>query len=142
MYSPKQVSKMLGIPGSSLRRYAETYKEFFSESAQPGKEKRWYTSEDCLVLRKIRILVAQHKGPSEIRRLIPIMSDIPNQPTNALSLVPEIQERFDHFSADIAKERTEREKLSDLIDRRLDAIEAWYALPWWKRLFKRPPKSP
>lgn len=138
MYTPKQASQMIGVPGSTIRRYSVDFKEFLSDAAQPARGKRWYTDSDVLVLKKIRYLTSQRKSPDEIRRLLPVMDNIPDQPKTALSMVPEIQQNFDIIRSDISRERSEREKLSE----RMARLEAWYELPWWRRLFKRPPKNP
>jgi len=136
MYTPSQVSEMLGIPVSTLRRYSVAYAQHMSESARPARGKRHYSDSDILTLRKIRELVSSKHSPEDINRLLVIVDDHQDQPS-ALALLPDIQQAFEDIRSLLAQERSERERIS----KRLDELETWLTTPWYKRLGKKPPLS-
>jgi len=136
MFTPKQVSEMLSIPVSTLRRYSTDYAQHMSGSARPARGKRHYTDQDILTLRKFRELVSAKKSQEDIIRLLVIVDDHQDQPS-ALALLPDIQQAFEDIRSLLAQERSERERIS----KRLDELETWLTTPWYKRLGKKPPIS-
>ena len=56
MFTPSQVSETLGIPASTIRRWAKKFSPYLSE--QPGK-KRSYTISDLDIFRQIHHLSSQ-----------------------------------------------------------------------------------
>lgn len=143
MYTPGQVSKMLDIAPSTLRRYAAVYSDHLSPQ-QPG-HKRGYTDQDITTLRRIKDLVG-HVPPDEIPARLAVVED--QQPaaiSSGLALIPEIAARFDRLEADRQAAAQQISALSGRLER-LEAItaqserlRAWAALPWWRRLFTPPP---
>lgn len=138
MFSPKQVSDILGLPVSTLRRYSVLFAQHLSESARPDHKKRYYTDQDILTLKKIRELVSAKKSPQEINRALLVVDNRQDQPGSALALLPDIQQAFEDIRALLNQERQERERLSQ----RLNELETWLKTPWYKRLGKKPPASP
>ena len=127
MFTPKQVSVMLKIPTSSLRRYASVFGDMLSESAsQPGK-RRLYNDSDLVTLGKIRQLTSSKKTPDEIRALLQVVDDDP-PPVTALMLVPEVLQAFEKVSDELTTMRDEIAALRDEID----ALKR----PWWKKIIK------
>ena len=77
-FSPGQISEMLKIPASTLRRYSVDFADVLSESASVSGRKRVYTDSDVLLLRKIRELSSQRLEPDEIRSRLQILEpDLP-----------------------------------------------------------------
>lgn len=143
MFSPKQVSDMLQIPPSTLRRYSV----LFAAHLSPQKEgkKRVYTDQDITILKRIKDL--SHKMPiDQIGPRLVIVDDPPPAPKEETSsLLPEIFARFDWLEADRQKTAKEISELTTRLERleadnaHTERLKAWAALPWWQRLFIPPP---
>ena len=133
MYSPSQVSEMLGIPPSTLRRYSVLFAAFLS-TQRKGK-KRTYSDDDISTLKRIKEL-ARKMPIDQVGPRLGVVDDQPTAPGSSLALIPEIAARFERLEAD--RQSTAKE-VSELRER-LDALAGWAALPWWKRLFNPPPK--
>lgn len=149
MYNPRTVSEMLDIPPSTLRRLAGNYADLLSEAAGKSGSKRFYTDDDVLTLKRISAYTRQRKTPDEIRQLLQVVEPEP-EPTNALALLPTVLAEFEHLRGQIAslneQIQTSQEKhdqtsheLSET-RQRLDRLEDWLKLPWYKRLTSRPPE--
>lgn len=143
MYHPNQVSEMLSIPASSLRRLATEFRDMLSP--QRSRHRR-YTESDIALLRKVRELTGQGMSLSEIRQALTIVSETPEREATAestLALVPGISAELDRLDSGYHQVLSELEKLREAhaSDReRLQALEEWLTLPWWKRVFSTPPK--
>lgn len=61
LHTPKQVSSLLGIDASSLRRYARQFASALSASAGVSGRKRLYTPDDIEVLSSVRDLLRNHR---------------------------------------------------------------------------------
>ena len=151
MFTPKQISDMLNIPPSTVRRYAVDYADLLSsQAAQEGKKRR-YTDNDVLTLRRVRELVAQHKGPGEVRALLQVIEQQPpaaqgEQPAEkALAIAyPELLEQLEYIKSALANKDAQINELTA----RLTALEQQaaqaaqlerdrQAAPWYKRLFAK-----
>lgn len=136
MYSPKQVSEILKIPTSTIRRYSVDYAQHLSETAKPAKGKRFYTDGDVLLLKKIRELVTAKKSPEDINRLLLVVDTGSQDGTpSALALLPDVAQAFEDIRALLNQERAEREQLAQ----RLSELEEWLGLPWYKKIGRKPP---
>lgn len=142
MYTPRQVSEMLAIPESSLRRLSREFSEFLSR--QRGRNRR-YSDQDINTLRRVREGTSHGQTLEAIKqdlRLAP--ENLPEQaPPDSLSLVPtvagELARLDDVDRAILAQlEQLRQDHAADL--ERLERLEKWLRLPWYKRLFTRPPE--
>ena len=145
-YTPKQVSEMLSIPESSLRRLSREFAAFLSK--QKGRNRK-YIEQDISVLQRVREATSHGQTIEEIKIDLSIKSpETDTQPADgdSLMLVPAIAGEFsridDHFSQ-VARElellRADRQTDRDRIAK-LERLAEWAAQPWWKRLFSRPPE--
>ena len=138
-YTPGQVSEMLDIPPSSLRRLAIELKDFLSH--QKGRHRR-YTEGDINTLRRVRELTGQGYTLARIKQELSIVEEPQQGRADSLSLVPTIAGKLARMDdlyrgvmSDLDTLRADHEN-----DRaRLQKLERWAALPWWKRLFSKPP---
>ena len=90
-FTPGQVSEMLGIPESTLRRYAVIFADQLS--SQDGRKHRAYTSSDVLIFRQVRDLSASNLQLSDIPGRLAIVNDTgqdKESKPSALALVPDI----------------------------------------------------
>lgn len=138
-YPPKLVSEMLDIPPSSLRRLSSEFKDFLSKS--PGRHRR-YSEEDINTLRRVRELTGQGMTIERIKTQLRLVEEPPEKKTDALALVPtiagELARMDDNYRA-VARELEELRQDRERDRERLERLEQWAALPWYKRLFTRPP---
>lgn len=146
MLSPKQVSDLLNIPVSSLRRYAVDYADMLSASAAHEGKKRRYTDNDVLTLRRIRVLVAQKKTPDEVRGLLQVVASLPpdEQVTppadRALAVAyPELLEQLEFIKSALASKDAQISELLARVNALEQAAQGEHerqAMPWYKRFFK------
>lgn len=139
-YTPAQVSEMLGLPASSLRRYSVEYRDLLSGFAQAKGKKRRYTDADVQVIARIRELLREKKSPEEVRRLALIVED--PQPGSALALLPQIAAEFENLRTHLARmeqerqaDREELQQLRDQVNQLHQELQA-ARIPWYKRFFK------
>jgi len=133
MSTPKEASKSLNIPSSTLRRWSNEFSEYLS-SHKEGKH-RDYTISDISTLRKIRDLRDEGMRYSDIHKKLNIIEEAPNK-NFALELINDYTEALLDTQALL-------QALSHKIkkqDNRLEELEEWITLPPLKRLFTKPPK--
>lgn len=130
LYDPKQVSEMLGLPASSLRRYAVDWSAYLSEYANRSGRKRRYTDQDILILKKVRELTSQRRGADEIAAQLSIVDNDNNQ--SALSLMPQIMSEFENVRARFA---AQDDRLQDYETRIQQLEEKLKKRSLWERLF-------
>jgi DNA-binding transcriptional MerR regulator len=71
-YTPQAVAKKIDVSVQSVRRWADTYKEFLSDSANPTTGKtRLYTENDVKTLRRIKELRDTGLTPEAIAASLP-----------------------------------------------------------------------
>lgn len=132
LYDPKQVSEMLSIPPSTIRRYSRDWSDFLSKYASQGGKKRRYTDTDVLILRKIRQLTVSRRSQEEIAAAIQVVDSSPDE--SALALLPQISEAFEN----IHQRQAEHDAQIAELKQRLEQLEEEAKTPWYKRIFKRP----
>lgn len=147
MYNPAAVSEMLNLPPSTLRRLAGQFADLLSETARIAGKKRKYTDDDVLLLKRISQYTRQKKTPEEIRKLLTIVEPEPEK-SNALALLPSVLAEFETLRqhlADVESKLTASQERHDqasaeLLEtrERLERLETWLKLPWWKRFSGRP----
>jgi len=142
MFDPKTVSEMLEVPASTLRRYAKDWADFLSESARTPGKKRRYSPEDVTVLRRIRELLGQHKDRDEIAAALQVVDDTPPE-TTALAVMPELLQELEGIRSRFAQLQSELEdnrQDNDALRERVERLEEWLTLPWWRRFGRNPPE--
>ena len=145
MYTPAQVSEMLNIPPSTLRRLSSEFADMLSKQRS---RKRKYSESDIALLKRIREMTGEGVSLAEIRQALTIRipeSEPEPEPTadSTLALIPgiagelaRIDESHHRLTRELERLLTERQD-----DRqRLERLEAWLSLPWWVRLFRSPPQ--
>ncbi len=73
MFTPGQVSDMLEIPPSTLRRYVKDYPEHLSKTATKKRGRR-YTEADIATLARAREMLQQAPDPEEVGKLLAVVS--------------------------------------------------------------------
>lgn len=135
-YTPQQVSGMLDIPTSTLRRYSRDWHEHLSASASRQGQKRSYTDTDILTLRRLRALLSQKLDHEDIAaRLQVVEPDTPQE--SALSMVPAIAGEFENIRSFIAQMQAEHDNELSALRERVKRLEDELNTPWYKRLFRR-----
>ena len=132
MYGPKQVSEILDISVSTLRRYSVDFADILSDGAKRTGGKRFYTDQDILILKKIRSLSAQHKSHAEIRKSA-LLVDQP--PPGELALIPAIAAEFEQLRSQIARLQSDQDENRAAIDQLRKELEA--RRPWWAKIIRR-----
>jgi len=134
MLTPKQIYETLTISASTLRRWAKRFEKYLSiENHEPGTH-RTYTPEDLNIFRTIQTHLQNGLTYAEIENRLAVVEE-PKTSTALLSL-PEFQMAIENARVTIASMQTEIHELKEW----QTEMNAWFALPWWKRLFTKPPK--
>lgn len=148
-YNPGQICENLSVPASTLRRWADRFQDMLSPQPAEAGRHRSYTSADFEVFRQIRDLAAAGNSLKSIENILrvippgrrPAVDPDPEPPksdnqadTSALMVVAVSRELGTH-SAQI---QALKEQIA-LQNDRLAALADWLALPWYKRVGKRPP---
>lgn len=148
MYTPGQVSKMLNIPPSTLRYWAKIFKDYLS--SQEGRRHRIYTEKDLLNFSRIkddsnagialeligpRLKLEQNPPAKTIESALALVPSIAaeiesanQQSRAALAKVDELTGQLARIAADQASQAAQ-----------LARLQSWAALPWWQRIFSKPP---
>lgn len=134
MYTPNQVSEMLNIPASTVRRYASLYKDYLSFKHHKGR-KREYSDQDIITLGKVRDLSNEgltHKDIKDRLNIVDLQEE--NPVTKSLELIPSIAKQLQAF-ADYQHNTNEK---IDSLSNRIDELETFIKLPWYKKIGKKP----
>jgi DNA-binding transcriptional MerR regulator len=135
MYTPGQVSKMLDIPPSTLRRLSKEFAAFLDKT--PGRHRR-YSESDINILRQARSMTGQGMTVETILQQLPIV-ETPPPAGDSLMAIPSIAAelaRVDQLNRSLLGEL---ESLKLRLDK-LERLDAWRRLPFWRRWFTPPPK--
>ena len=154
-YTPGYVSDFLNVPGSTLRRWAVRFEKYLSLQPPEAGRHRVYSAQDLETFRTIRDLTAKGQGLKTIETVLQTLppgafaSDqepaSPKQdqaaqgeplPGNGSALM------VMGFSRELGNHDAQLKALQDQINLqndRLAALTEFLALPWYKRLGKRPP---
>ena len=153
-YTPGYVSDFLNVPGSTLRRWAVRFEKYLSPQPPEAGRHRVYSAQDLETFRTIRDLTAKGQGLKTIETILQTLppgvfaSDheepaSPKQdqaaqgepgPGSALMVMG--------FSRELGNHDAQLKALQDQINLqndRLAALTEYLALPWYKRIGKRPP---
>ena len=128
-YTPGEVSTLLAIPSSSLRRYVAILGHLLSPGARKQRG-RTFSESDISVIARVRELT---QGGYTLEQIEPLLGDIlpevhPDElpPASALAIVQRIGEVQQSQQDQINKLQSQvNELVQELAQRRR---------PWWKRL--------
>ena len=150
MFTPGQVSDMLDVPSSTLRRYVKQFAAHLSETSTKKRGRR-FTERDVATLARARGLLQQGRKPPEVNELLPVLGkeDPEAQPDAALALVPSISAALTE-ALDMAQSlRAEVGDLAGQVEQvaqdqgatreELAELRKWLRLPWYQRWRTPPP---
>ena len=140
-FVPSQVSDMLGIPPSTLRRYVADFGDHLSAEANRPRGRR-YTDQDIATLKKARELLNQRQPVDQVNRLLGIIDDPEVSPSDSLALVPDISTALTtalEAARGLRVEVVDLAERQDQADDRLDALTEWVVTPWYRRIGQSPP---
>ena len=143
MFTPGQVSDMLEIPSSSLRRYVLRFAEHLSATAIKKRGRR-FTERDIATLGRARELLQQGRDPLEVNGLLGVVGeeDSEAEPDAALMLVPSISAALTEVGDLTQSLRAEVRDLAEsqgATAEELAELRKWLRLPWYQRLFRPGP---
>ena len=131
MITPHQASESLDVPTSTIRRWSVRFERHLSK--RTGK-KRTYTPTDIDTFRRIRDLSASGFGLDRIDSMLEVVETPPDPSTALLTLADFVQSlESAHNQVASLQQRFDEQKA------RIDALEAWIAMPFYKRIGKKPP---
>ena len=142
MFTPGQVSDMLEVPPSTLRRYVKDYPEHLSETATKKRGRR-YSEADTATLARAREMLQQGRDPEEVGKLLAAVGQEGGQaePDSALAPVPSISQALVEVQEQAQALRSILEAVADRqseAERRVEILEAWIREPWYRRVFGGP----
>ena len=129
MITPKQTAEALQVSTSTLRRWSSDFEAFLS---QRKGTKRLYTPDDLAMLRKVKDYFAEGLTTAQIKEALPVVDSSDND--KALINVPD-------FANALMIAREDNIRLTEAVDNltnRLQALEDYLKLPFWKRIGKTP----
>jgi len=130
MITPHQVSESIDVPPSTIRRWSVRFESHLSP--RTGK-KRSYTPTDLDTFRRIRDLSASGFGLDRIESMLDVVERPQDKSTALLTLADFVQSlEFAHSQVASLQATVDEQKA------RLDALESWLNLPWYKRFGKHP----
>jgi DNA-binding transcriptional MerR regulator len=155
MLTPGQVCEALNVPPSTLRRWAVRFADHLSPQPS-GRGHRSYTVDDLNTFRKIKTLSGDGVLLSDIAERLNVVEVPPDQSTDLittegytkmLTYAVDTLQAIQTTIADQGKRITQlesqaREDTQVVIEHKDDEIKRWReygALPWWKRIFTKPP---
>ena len=133
MITPGQVSDSLTVPSSTIRRWAKRFDKFLSQ--QQGK-KRVYTLSDLDTLRQIRDLSAQGLTLDQIANALQVVEQ--PQPADTALISPEAVRAIEQINNQLMSLQQAYDKQQSEFDELRNQLKAFYDLPWYKRIGKKP----
>lgn len=153
-YTPGEVSNLLGVPASTLRRWAVRFEKALSPQDMEAGRHRVYANSDLEVFRQIRDLAAKGHSLRSIENILTVIPPGQAKPEFMPNFEPEGEptppgEQSQNsalmvlaVSRELGTHNAQIQALQDQINKqneRLAALTEFMALPWYKRIGKRPP---
>jgi len=135
MFTPKQVYETLTISPSTLRRWSKRFENHLSILDHKPGSHREYTAEDLNVFRTIQTHLDNGLTYAEIDDRLAVVDQPQPDPNTALLTLPEFTRAIETARAAVASMQLEIEDLKNW----QAEMNAWLALPWWERIFTKPP---
>ena len=130
MLTPGQIAQTLDVSTATLRRWSARFAPYLSPHT-PGK-KRSYTVDDLAVLTRVRDLSATGTPLAQIDQALAVTDQ--SAESSALITLADFAQSLQFARDQVAHLQTQLDQQTA----RLDALTAWLALPFYKRLFKKP----
>jgi DNA-binding transcriptional MerR regulator len=130
MITPMQAAETLKVSTSTLRRWSSEFEAFLS--LRKGI-KRLYSTDDLAILKRIKDYYKQGLVTSQIREALPVV-EISNG-DKALITIPDFADALMLAQANNAQLN---QTVND-ITKRLDALESYFSLPWYKKIGRSGP---
>lgn len=133
MLTPGQIASSLNVSPATVRRWSARFARHLSP--QNPKHKRAYTPDDLAVLARVRDLSATGSPLDQIDRALDVSAQSADKSTALITLAD--------FAQSLQFARDSVASLQSQIDRQNAQIKAmadWFALPFFKRLFAKPPR--
>ncbi len=131
MLTPKQISETLTVAPSTLRRWSKRFSEHLTPH-QPNTH-RTYNTSDLETLRKIRDLLDAGLTYDDIE---PKLDIIESKETALLNLA-DYNQVLELLLASNKKQQSQIDAQAQQIER----LENYLSQPFYKRIFKKPPKD-
>jgi DNA-binding transcriptional MerR regulator len=125
LITPKQASKTLTIPSSTLRRWCKEFEAHLSPH-EPGKH-RTFDVGDLDTLRSIRDLLDKGLNYQDIHKRLNAIEKPSSEEVSLLIL--------DDFIKAMKEDRASIQALTE----RVNDLEEWITTPAIKRIFRKPP---
>jgi len=149
MLTPGQVSESLNVPASTLRRWAVRFVNHLSPQPS-GRGHRSYTVDDLNTFRRIRDLSGQGVLLDDITQRLDVVDQPPDETmdlittegySRMLNYAVESLQSMQSLIADQGQRitRLEGRTIDAGQSKELSRLRKWAALPWYKRLFTKPP---
>lgn len=133
MITPGEIAQTLTVPPSTIRRWAKRFEKYLSH--QQGK-KRIYTFADEDTLRKIKNMSAQGMTLDQIENALQVV-ETPEEIDKAL-ISPEAVRLIEQVSNQFVLLQQAFDKQQSEFDELRNQLKAFYDLPWYKRIGKKP----
>jgi len=131
MLTPKQVTETLTVPSSTLRRWSKRFSKHLTPH-EPHTH-REYSTSDLDTLRKIRDLLEDGLTYDDIEPKL----DIIEPKETALLNLADFNQVLEATRATIQSLKDQLETQSE----RIEKLENYFSLPFYKRIFTKPPKD-
>ena len=153
-YTPGDMSNLLGVPASTLRRWAVRFEKALTPQDMEAGRHRVYANSDLEVFRQIRDLAAKGHSLRSIENILTVIPPGQAKPEFMPNFEPEGEptppgEQSQNsalmvlaVSRELGTHNAQIQALQDQINKqneRLGALTEFMALPWYKRIGKRPP---
>jgi len=135
MITPKQVSETLDIAPSTLRRWAKRFSDHLSPH-EKGKH-RSYTPSDLNTFQNIKNLLDQNLTYDEIEKRLDVLPAPQTDKQTALLNLADFTQIMEEISANNQILRSQIDKQNE----RINKLEEYITLPWYKKLFTKPPQK-
>ena len=135
MFTPKQICETLKVSPSTLRRWANRFENHLSVvDHEPGTH-REYTPDDLSIFKTIQTHLDNGLTYAEIEKRLAVVEEPEPDQSTALLTLPEFTQAIENARAAVANLQMEIEELKNW----QSEINAWVALPFYRRLFTKPP---
>jgi len=133
MLTPKQISETLTVAPSTLRRWSKRFSKHLTPH-EPNTH-REYSTSDLETLRKIKELLDAGLTYDDIEPKLDVIE--PSETDKALISLSD-------FNQVIEQARASIQRLQSQIDdqaQKIESLENYLSLPFYKRIFTKPPKD-
>lgn len=133
MLTPGQIATALNVSPATVRRWSARFARHLSP--QTPNRKRTYTPDDLAVLARVRDLSANGSPLDQVDQALSLSAQTSDASTALITLAD--------FAQSLQVARASVAGMQSQIDKQtaqLKAIADWFALPFFKRLFAKPPR--